>query len=354
MLLTGLRHSGRNLITPPICTCIKKFSYKVVKRPNFLNKPDTERKYVDKQLADKSIVLADHIRARIKLGGPITIADYMKEVLINPVSGYYMAKDVFGQHGDFITSPEIGQIFGEMIAIWCLTEWQKVGAPAPLQIVELGPGRGTLMQDILRVFAQLKLNKEFSLHLVEMSTFLSKSQAHLLCISNKEVQGMNHYREGETASGVKVRWYRQFNDIPDGFKILLAHEFFDALPIHKLLKDKDRWREMLIDIDPKNEKCFRYIQSKEETPVSKLFKTICNKDETREVVELSLEGDSILKTIANKFEEHGGIGLIMDYGHFGEKGDTFRVCNIRNMARESAFTYTFFYRHLKTTNFMIL
>lgn len=299
-------------------------SYKTVKRLDF-SKERLERKLVNHYLRHKHFALSDQLKARIKFNGPITLAEYMKEVLINPMSGYYMSKDVFGQQGDFITSPEINQIFGEIIAIWCLTEYQKLGSPLPLQIVELGPGRGTLLHDILRVISKFKIIKKFSIELVEISPFLSQVQAKILCANSREVIGEKHYREGTTVSGITVRWYRSYDEIPDSFTILLAHEFFDALPIHKLIRDGKKWREVLIDICLKDENKFRFIQSREETPISKLFSQLCYKSETRDVVELCLEADRILRNVGNRFEQNGGIGLIMDYGHFGEKGDTFRV-----------------------------
>ena len=92
---------------------------------------------------------------RIKLSGPLTVAQYMQEVLTNPLSGYYIGSKVFGTQGDFITSPEISQMFGESIAIWLLNEWIKMGKPKPMNIVELGPGKGTLMQDVCRTLFKL-------------------------------------------------------------------------------------------------------------------------------------------------------------------------------------------------------
>lgn len=253
----------------------------------------------------------------------------MKEILTNPSSGYYMSRDVFGQHGDFITSPEISQIFGELIAAWCLTEYQKIGSPKPLQLVELGPGRGTLIHDILRVCSRLKIipNDELSIHFVELSPFLSKMQAQKLCYKTQEFDKQSNlpfYRIGETVTGIKCHWYQRIEDVPKEFSIILAHEFFDALPVHKLQKEGNIWKEVLIDNDPSDVNKFRFVISRNETPISKLYGTL-RAEENRDHVEVSPESDLILKHIAERIEEFGGFGLIMDYGHVGEKGDTFRV-----------------------------
>lgn len=251
----------------------------------------------------------------------------MKEILTSPHSGYYMSRDVFGQSGDFITSPEIGQIFGELVAIWCIAEFQKIGSPRPTQIIELGPGRGTLIQDFLRVFMKYQQAEDISIHLVELSPYLSKLQSQKLCYSSTEIDpksGQPFYRMGETLTGARVYWYQQIEDVPKGFSIILAHEFFDALPIHKLQKEGDCWKEILIDIDTTDEKKFRYVLSRNETPVSKLFPQL-RPEETRNHVEISPLSDLIASNIANRLENDGGFGLVMDYGHFGDKEDTFRV-----------------------------
>lgn len=274
------------------------------------------------------------LRYKIKATGPITIAEYMKEILINPATGYYMHNDVFGQGGDFITSPELGQIFGEMIALWFLNEWSKAGSPKPVQLVELGPGRGTLCQDILRVFKHFRLLEEISVHLVEVSPHLSDLQAKRLCMSSEINIGTNQgtnfktrqeslaYQEGQGISGIPIAWYKHLDDVPNAFTLLIAHEFFDALPIHKFQKTDQGYREVLVDIDPSNKSNFRFILSNSETAIGKL---LIRNDETRPHLEVSPESLVLTQKIATKLESYGGFALIADYGHDGSGTDTFRA-----------------------------
>ncbi|XP_075059448.1 protein arginine methyltransferase NDUFAF7, mitochondrial isoform X2 [Mixophyes fleayi] len=233
--------------------------------------------------------LLKHLTMKIKSTGPITVAEYMKEVLTNPVKGYYMHHDMLGEHGDFITSPEISQIFGELLGIWCISEWLSGGKSKSLNLVELGPGRGTLMDDILRVFSQFQhlLNTcNISIHLVEVSSKLSEIQALKLTgksIETKYDETSSVFKKGITKSGLPVNWYYDIRDVPPGYTFYIAHEFFDALPIHKL-----------------------------------------QADEKRDHVEVSPSAAVIIQKLARQIRSYGGAALIADYGHSGGKTDTFR------------------------------
>ncbi|KAK9754141.1 putative S-adenosyl-L-methionine-dependent methyltransferase [Popillia japonica] len=289
--------------------------------------------------------LAKSLYAKIKTTGPVTVADYMKEVLTNPLGGYYMHKDMLGETGDFVTSPELSQIFGEMIAIWFLNEWSKVGSPKPFQIVELGPGKGSLCQDILRVFNHFQALKEASVCLVEVSPLLSDIQARKLCVQTVLSKNEDDpvYREGASvAHKIPIKWYRNLKDVPNIFTLLVAHEFFDALPIHKFRKTALGYREVLVDIDQGKDMCFRYVLANNETPALKLFlkqeerreefdnetpalKLFLKQEERREEFEVSPESLVVIKEIAARLEQDGGLALIGDYGHAGEGTDTFRA-----------------------------
>ncbi|XP_050302688.1 protein arginine methyltransferase NDUFAF7, mitochondrial [Anthonomus grandis grandis] len=272
--------------------------------------------------------LAKHLFNKIKTTGPITVAEYMKEVLQNPMKGYYMTKDMFGESGDFVTSPEISQIFGEMLAVWFLNEWHKIGSPRPLQLVELGPGRGTLSSDILKVFSHFKALHNTSLHLVETSPVLSDVQSKTLCTHSSMAPNLksSYYREGVTRQGIPVYWYKQLKDVPDSFTLLLAHEFFDAMPIHKFHKTYAGYKEVLIDLEQtqssKDDYHFRYVLARNDTP---MLKVLLKSTETRQHVEISPDSMLIYEEICNRIVSNGGIALICDYGHDGTGTDTFRA-----------------------------
>ncbi|XP_063538031.1 protein arginine methyltransferase NDUFAF7 homolog, mitochondrial [Cydia strobilella] len=309
------------LIRPSIsCTpCRHVGTYKTIKRPD----PST-LKMPAPGTAPK---LMEIIKEKIRLKGPLSVAEYMHIVITNPTEGYYMKKETIGESGDFITSPEISQLFGEIVAIWFYAETQKMGmGPGkPLQIVELGPGKGTLMSDVLRVLHRLGYKpKDLSLHLVEISDTMQTVQAHRLCASHKGCDvDSPHYCEGESTSGIKVYWYNDLKKVPCNFSWYIAHEFFDVLPIYKFEKTEEGWRELLIDID-ENEKLYYRISAKETNNVNNLIRPPLDGGDRTEL-EVSARGLGIARQLAQRVDGYGGLALIADYGHLGDKGDTFRA-----------------------------
>lgn len=297
------------------------------------------------EVKSKKTQLLQQLYTRINAKGPITVAEYMKEVLINPMSGYYMHRDVIGSSGDFITSPEISQMFGELIAVWFLNEWAKAGKPKPFYVIEIGPGRGTMSDDMLRVFSRFGDAMDvISLHLVEVSPHLSQLQELKLCgtvsvlkdmldtngTQNQHIslkRGLHSdelaYKQSITKHGVPVSWYHHFEDVPPGFACIIAHEFFDALPIHKFQKTPEGWREVLIDIDDgPGQHHLQYVLSRGPTPASQFF---IDPAEQREHIEVSPESGVLIQEMAGRLNRDGGCSLIVDYGHQGEKTDTFRA-----------------------------
>ena len=207
-------------------------------------------------------ILLDSVRA----SGPMTVSTYMRTCLLDPMQGYYSSanspttsREVLGSRGDFITSPEISQVFGELVAIFYLARWQAVGAPSATRLVELGPGKGTLLADMLRTFGSFKpfMQTLRRVQLVETSDGLMELQLSAikdaLSAAGKRVVSADE-EAGE--DGVVVEWFPSVDMVPvtgDEFTILTAHEFFDALPTHIFEKHQDgKFREVLVGIKPKS------------------------------------------------------------------------------------------------------
>ncbi|XP_060081637.1 protein arginine methyltransferase NDUFAF7, mitochondrial-like [Ylistrum balloti] len=287
--------------------------------------------------------LTKYLTSRIQVNGPMSVAEYMKEVLTNPVSGYYMKKDVFGQEGDFITSPEVSQMFGELLGIWCINEWMKSGMPPLFQLVELGPGRGTLADDMLRTFAQFPaFGEKVSLHLVEVSPKMSQLQEEKLTGNpGKVVEGdvdnvEPPYKTAKSRHGPNVSWYKDLREVPKGFSCYIANEFFDALPIFKFHKTEEGWREVMIDVNTrksnedeiaagKADADFKYVLAGGQTFPAKAFLKHIEPNDPRNHVEVSPVSGVVVMELAKRIEEEGGFSLITDYGHDGDKTDTFRA-----------------------------
>jgi NADH dehydrogenase [ubiquinone] 1 alpha subcomplex assembly factor 7 len=172
------------------------------------------------------------MRQLITEQGPISVATYMALALGHPRHGYYMTRDPFGARGDFITAPEISQLFGESLAVWCALNWDAMKRPLPVRFVELGPGRGTLMADLLRTLERVApaLGRGAEIHLVETSPVLRRAQEAAL-------------RER------RVAWHDAFAQVPAGPLLLVANEFFDALPVQQFLRAGQGWCERRVDWD---------------------------------------------------------------------------------------------------------
>src|SRR5450432_2697622 len=177
--------------------------------------------------------LGEEIKALISQEGPISLERYMALALTHPTYGYYMNRDPFGATGDFTTAPEISQMFGELIGLWAAEIWAAMSSPNPLRLMELGPGRGTLMSDALRA---ARVAPEFraalDVCLIEASPTLAGVQHDTLL-----------------TAGAPVSWAGQLDEAPEGPAIVIANEFLDALPIRQYVRGPRGWRERMVGLD---------------------------------------------------------------------------------------------------------
>ncbi|MDP2621630.1 MAG: SAM-dependent methyltransferase [Hyphomicrobiales bacterium] len=250
-----------------------------------------------------SAPLLVEIRRRIEQAGPMSMADYMELALGDPAHGYYPTRDPFGGKGDFITAPEISQMFGEIVGIWTAHMWGALGRPAPFAFIELGPGRGTLMADMLRAGSLAPGFAEAArVHLVETSPALRCRQRAAL-------------READ----VPVSWHQSFAEVPPGPMILVANEFFDALPVHQYARAQDGWRERVVGLDPAGHLS---LQTAETRSILAEF----GQAEPGTVVEISPQRAAFSAEIGARLAQSGGAALIIDYGYSGPApGDTFQA-----------------------------
>lgn len=235
------------------------------------------------------------IRRLISVAGPMPVGKFMSLCLSHPQHGYYVTQDPFGAAGDFTTAPEISQIFGELIGLWSLSVWRMMGAPENVRLVELGPGRGTLMKDALRA---LRVAPDFrtaiSLHLVEVSPVLETIQ-----------------RDTLESQDVPVMWHPSFAEVPDGPMIVIANEFIDALPVYQAVKQPDGWHERVVGLDSAGH--FAFGVSPDRIPH---FDRILP-SQLRDAAPGSIyewRPDAIAYDIARRVR-HQGAALIIDYGH---------------------------------------
>jgi len=236
-----------------------------------------------------------HLKRLIALKGPLSLSEFMTTALWHPQDGYYAQSEVLGAKGDYVTSPEISQMFGELLGLWSAAAWETMGRPAPLRLIELGPGRGLLMADALRAArAQPGFLAAAHIHLVEASPRLAALQRARL--------------EGAGAS-----WHADLAAVPEGPTILLANEFLDALPILQLERTQRGWRERLVDYDRAAGR-FRFTLSLRPTAAEAVLSPPERAAPVGSIAELSPAAISLVSTIAQRLVEHGGFALFIDYG----------------------------------------
>ncbi|MCB1343479.1 MAG: SAM-dependent methyltransferase [Pseudooceanicola sp.] len=253
--------------------------------------------------------LTDHLVARIRATGPITIADYMAECLLHPTFGYYTTRDPFGAKGDFTTAPEISQMFGELIGLALARSWLDQGAPARFTLAELGPGRGTLMADVLRATARVPGFDKAGLHLVEASPTLRARQRQALAAHS-------------------VRWLDTVDELPEAPLFLIANEFFDALPIRQFQRAAQGWSERQIGLD--GDRLTPGLGAPGPQPA--LARRLGDTGEG-EIVELCPAAPAIVAQIARRIAQHGGAALLIDYGNWRSRGDTLQAVRDHRFAR---------------------
>jgi len=232
------------------------------------------------------------IARRIALTGPISIADFMAEALGHPRLGYYRRALPVGAAGDFTTAPEISQMFGELIGVWLAERWLAMARPSPVNLVELGPGRGSLMADALRATRGVPgFHAALQLQLVETNAPLRAQQERAL-------------------AGFKPVWHERFDDVPAGPLLLVANEFFDALPVRQFEKTRDGWRERMVGLAADGETLVLAL-SPGVTPYADFLGPAADGAQA----EFSEAGRALATAIGVRVRRDGGWALIVDYGY---------------------------------------
>jgi len=246
--------------------------------------------------------LAGLLRRRIEASGPITIADYMSDCLLHPLHGYYSTRDPLGRQGDFTTAPEISQMFGELIGLWLAQCWLDQGRPPAISLAELGPGRGTLMADIMRATRVVPgFHAALQIHLVEVSNPLRARQRAALAPN-------------------PVTWHEAIDTLPLAPLFLVANEFFDALPIRQFQRVVNGWRERVIGLQD-GLLCIGLADPSQPPGLAHRRADTGPGD----CVEIRSGAVPIMEAIADRIADHGGAALIIDYGSWQSLGDTLQA-----------------------------
>ena len=250
--------------------------------------------------------LKKFIVGQIEKSGPMALGTFISHAMVHPEYGYYTNHDPFGVEGDFTTAPEISQIFGELIGAWVIDIWMQLGKPE-FNLIECGPGRGTLMADILRVGRNVPdFTESVHIRLIETQGFLSKKQKQIL-------------------SEYEPTWHESISDIDlDKPCIIIGNEFLDALPIEQLKRDDSGWRQRVVCIEDDKSLMFEMGEVDDN-----LLTLLPNRTESRQFYEVSPTRIRFIESCSQMLESIGGAALFIDYGHQKSNyGDTLQA--VRN------------------------
>jgi NADH dehydrogenase [ubiquinone] 1 alpha subcomplex assembly factor 7 len=246
--------------------------------------------------------LRDLLISQIRAQGPMRLDDYMTACLLHPEHGYYTTRTPFGSAGDFITAPEISQMFGELVGLALAQAWLDQGAPTPFTLAELGPGRGTLMADMLRAASRVPgFADAADIVLLEASTALRDVQADAL-------------------KAYCPRWIDTIEALPEQATFLVANEFFDALPIRQFVRDGTRWRERQIGVQD-DALAFGLGPAQPQPALAQRLEDTKDGD----LIEDCAAAAPILSTLSVRIAAHGGAALVFDYGDWRTLGDTLQA-----------------------------
>lgn len=244
--------------------------------------------------------LGDRLAAKIRAHGPITVFDYMQACLGDPEHGYYTTRDPLGRGGDFTTAPEISQMFGELIGLWCAERWRAMGGPGAFILCELGPGRGTLMADALRAAKGVPGFVDAArLHLVERSPALAARQ-----------------RDALAAAGLATppAWTGELAEVAEGPLILIANEFLDALPIRQFVRAAGGWHERTVVLDAAGGG-FRFGIAANPTSPAPVPAAVASRAAAGDLFETSPLAQDCLAEVGRRLAAAPGAALFVDYGH---------------------------------------
>lgn len=252
--------------------------------------------------------LGRRIAELISAQGPIPVSEFMALCLFDPQDGYYTTREPFGVDGDFTTAPEISQMFGELIAVWLYRAWRAMGGPMPVTVAEIGPGRGTLMKDMLRTLS--RLDAAFA----ENATFaMIETSPRLAAVQKATLQG----------AAATPAWHESVDTLPATPLLMIGNELFDAIPIRQFVKTGQGWRERMVDLDDSGGLAF-FAGLASLDPM--LLPPDADAARQGAVVELAPARSALMSKIAERMASHGGVGLFIDYGHLQPGvGDTLQA-----------------------------